>query len=255
MTTIKNVAQRTGVSVTTVSRALNDYDDVAEDTRSRIKRTAELLDYHPNKVARSLQGSCTNVVALVVPFLLHRPYDAFWLEFLGGMAVRCADEGCDVLLSVSEAHDAPNPAFERLVRGHGVDGLILCDLRRNDARIGYMARHKLPFVAFGRTCGEQNYPFIDVDGDAGAYQAVQHLIGLGHRRIGYLGVDPSFSFSHFRLQGYCRALEQSECPRDPLLVREALSEENAEHAARAMLTLPGRPTAVFAAADFWAWRC
>jgi len=175
MATIKDVARHVGLSVTTVSRALNNYDDVAETTRERVRAVARTLDYHPNAVARSLQGSQTDTVGLVIPLALHRSYDAFWLEFIGGMVGACAPRGVDVLVSAANPHGDLGDGFERLVRGGRVDGLLVCDIRRADPRIAYLRGQNIPFVAFGRTLEEQDYPFIDVDGTAGVAPRIDWL--------------------------------------------------------------------------------
>jgi LacI family transcriptional regulator len=249
---MKDVAREVGLSITTVSRALNNYDDVAERTRARIQEVARALDYHPNVVARSLQNSQANTIGLVIPSVPHRAYHAFWSEFIGGMATTCARSGRDVLLSTVNAQDGHDHSFQRLVRGRRVDGLLICDVRRADTRIAYLQKQHLPFVAFGRTTGQHTFPYIDVDGAAGALQAMDHLIQLGHRRIAYLGVDPDFSFSHFRLSGYREALRRAELPCADELVHEGLSEVAAMTALGHLLTSPNRPTAIFAAADFLA---
>ncbi len=255
MATIKDVARDVGLSITTVSRALNNYDDVAETTRLRVQAVATRLDYHPNAAARSLQGSHTNTIGLVIPLALHRSYDAFWSEFIGGVAGTCARRGVDLLVSATDAPDAPDAleqGFQRLVRGHRVDGLLICDVRIADERIAYLQKCHLPFVAFGRTTGACAYSYVDVDGALGVARAMEHLLRLGHRRIAYLGVDPRFGFSHFRLAGYRTALTQARVGCDETLVRHGLAEEDIPAALAALLNLPDPPTAILAAADILA---
>ena len=252
MATIKDVARHVGLSVTTVSRALNNYDDVAEGTRERIRAAALTLDYHPNAAARSLQNSQASAVGLVIPLVLHRSYDAFWIEFIAGVAAVCGGSGLDLVLTTADINHAEHGGLQRLVQGRRVDGLITCDIRREDPRIAYLRKRKLPFVAFGRTVGAQNYSFIDVDGAAGVAQAMEHLIRLGHRRIAYLGVDPDFGFSHFRFSGYREALARAGLCHDATLVRHGLTEATASGAVAELLALTERPTAIFAAADFLA---
>lgn len=248
MVTVKDVAREVGLSVTTVSRALNDYDDVAAATKARIQEAARRLDYHPNVVARSLQNSRANAVALVIPRALHRMYDAFWLEFIGGVAETCALHGFDLLMAATD--DQVGHSFRRVARGRRVDGMILCDVRRQDPRVAYLKNHGLPFVSFGRTIDNMDYSYIDVDGTAGTALAVEHLIRLGHRRIAYLGLDPDFSFSYFRLKGYQKALDRAGVPVDPALVHEGLTEISVPAVVHSLLTLPFPPTAIFATADF-----
>jgi LacI family transcriptional regulator len=250
--TVKDIARHVGLSVTTVSRALNDHDDVAPATKARIRGVAYELDYHPNAAARSLQNRRSNTVGLVIPLLFHRSQDAFWLEFIGGMAGVCSERGFDLLLSATEAEDEESSSLARLVRGRRVDGLVVCDIRMNDPRIGRMQRLHVPFVAFGRNAVDSDYCYVDVDGAAAVRQAVMHLIYLGHQRIAYLGLDPRFAFSHFRLEGYQDALRLSDLPYDPGLVCQGLTEGTVAATVQHLLEMEDRPTAIFAAADFLA---
>ncbi len=148
--TIKDVARQAGLSVTTVSRALNNYDDVAETTRVRVREVAAALDYHPSAFARNLQGSVANAIGLGIPNVLHRSYDMPWLEFIGGIGATCVEREVDLLVSTADVHDVDGQGFQRLVYERRVDGLIVCDIRRDDARIPYLHDRHLPFVAFGR---------------------------------------------------------------------------------------------------------
>jgi DNA-binding LacI/PurR family transcriptional regulator len=251
-TTVKDIARHVGLSVTTVSRALNDHGDVAAATKARIRAVADELDYHPNLAARSLQNSRSETLGLVIPRALHRPNDIFWLEFIAGMESACSRRGFDLLLSATEAEDEESRSLERLVRGRRVDGLVVCDIRTDDRRIRQMQRLKVPFVAFGRNAAETDYNYIDVDGAAGVRDAVQHLIFLGHQRIAYLGLDPRFGFSRFRLDGYRQGLKSAGLPYNPALVREGLTEATAPGAVQELLAHENRPTAMCAAADFLA---
>jgi DNA-binding LacI/PurR family transcriptional regulator len=252
MVTMKDIAREVGLSVTTVSRALNNHDDVSLDTRKLVHEVARRLDYHPNAVARSLQNNRADTIGLLIPPILHRAYDAFWLDFIGGAASSCARFGSDLLLSAVSTSEGANHDFKRLARGRRIDGLLLCDIQQVDSRIEYLRQHHLPFVAFGRTMGPQDYSFIDVDGAAGVRQAVEHLVQLGHRRIAYLGVSPNFSFSSFRLRGYRDALARAGIGYDERLVHEGLTGPMATVVMSQLLAVSDRPTAVFASADFLA---
>jgi LacI family transcriptional regulator len=252
MVTMKDIAREVGLSVTTVSRALNNHGDVSLGTRTLVHEVARRLDYHPNAMARSLQNNRADAIGLLIPPILHRAYDAFWLDFIGGAAASCASYGSDLLLSAVSTSAGANHDFKRLVRGRRVDGLLLCDIQQVDPRIEYLRQHRLPFVAFGRTMGPQDYSFIDVDGAAGARQAVEHLTQLGHRRIAYLGVSTEFSFSSFRLRGYREALARASIGYDESLVHEGLTAPRATAVMARLLNLSDRPTAVFASADFLA---
>jgi LacI family transcriptional regulator len=252
MVTIRDVAREAGVSVTTVSRALNGHDDVAAPTRARIREVATRLEYHPNVAARSLQASRAGAIGLIIPSVLHRPGDPFWGDFIVGVATACAVRDVDLLVSAADSANEGRGDLQQLLRGRRVDGLIVCDVRRADRRVALLRDCDLPFVAFGRTIEHDDYPHIDVDGAFGTSQAVQHLISLGHRHIAYLGVDSDFSFSYYRLLGYRQTLRQAGISYDSRLVIEDLTEASARDAAHDVLCQSPRPTAVFAAADFLA---
>ncbi len=248
MVTIKDVAREAGVSVTTASRGLNNHDDVAEATRNRVRDAASALGYHPNTAARSLQNRRANAIGLAIPLTLHRAQDPFWFSFIGGMASACAGRGMDLLVSEVQGRD-DGEAFHRLLRGQRIDGILICDIRCNDERIAVLQHHHFPFVAFGRTTGPHNYAYIDVDGEAGVVEAVEHLIELGHRSIAFLGIDPTFGFAHYRVTGYRKALERAGIMEDRCLIHEGLDEHTVVPVLHALLNSRQRPTAVLAAAD------
>src|SRR5579872_5086648 len=164
MATIKDVARAAGLSITTVSRALNNHDDVADETRARIAAIADQLGYHPSHLARSLQGTRAHAVGLVIPQLVHRYVDSFWLEFIGGVGTVCGDAGLDLLLCTGKDLHAEQANYQRLVRSRRVDGVILCDVRVRDPRITFLRHSHAPFVAFGRTLGHDDFSWVDVDG-------------------------------------------------------------------------------------------
>ncbi len=253
MTTIKDVARTAGLSVTTASRALNNHDDVASATRALVVRVASDLGYHPNHIARSLQGTRVNAVGLVIPQLVHRYVDSFWLEFIAGVTTVCGDAGFDLVLCTGKDLHAEHAHYQRLVRSRRVDGVIVCDIRVRDPRISYLRQSHAPFVAFGRVLGHDDFSWVDVDGASGVRTAVEHLLALGHRRIGYLGAPRAFSFTHFRHEGYLDALFAAGIPYDDRIVVEDLDvSSDPSEATRQFMALDEPPTALIACADFLA---
>ncbi len=253
MPTIKDVARIANLSVTTASRALNNHSDVAPATRAHVVQVAESLGYHPNHAARSLQGTRTDTIGLIIPRLVHRYVDSFWLEFIGGAGTTCVDADLDLLISAGDDLSAEHAHYQRLVRGRRVDGMILCDIRVRDPRVSFLQAHATPFVTFGRTLGGDDYNWVDVDGADGVRIAVEYLHALGHRRILFLGTGRDYSFSHFRFEGYQTGLAQAGIPYDPALVVQDLGVGDDLRAPLTRVTaLPNPPTAVIACADFLA---
>jgi LacI family transcriptional regulator len=219
--TLKTIAARTGYSVTTVSRALAGYDDVSESTRQVIRQAAQELGYYPNHTARQLQKQQTDTVGLIIPSVGPRFADPYFSLILSGIGDGLAERGYDLLISTCPPGPGELEAYRYMVEGRRVDGLLVIRTRRQDERITYLAGQNFPFVAFGRTDSQVDYPYIDEDGEAGTYELVTHLIGLGHSRIAYIAAPQDLMFGYFRHKGYQRALDDAGLTYDPQLVQTA----------------------------------
>lgn len=251
--TLKDIARETGYSVTTVSRALNDYDDVSPATKALIRRAAQRLGYHPNVTAQRLQRRRTDTLGFVIPTFGPRFSDPFFSEFLAGIGNEAAAHGYDLLVSTRPPGPEEMETYRHLVHGKRVDGLLVVRTRRHDERVAYLHEVAFPFVAFGRTELGIEHPFVDEDGRAGLALITQHLIDLGHRRIAYITADPEFMFAHLRLLGYRETLERNGVRVDEaLIVPGDLTQRSGRQAAYHLLDLPDPPTAIMAANDLMA---
>lgn len=252
--TIVAIAERVGVSPATVSRALNNLPGVSPDKRRQILAVATELDYHPNAIARSLQGQRTNTVAYVVDVRNRPTSDLFFFkDFITALADRCARQGMDLLIHPSADDDERMSEAATIVRSGRADGLILADIRHGDRRVRYLVEHRLPFIAFGRSDGGLDHPYVDVDGEWGVYTAARRLIECGHRRIAFLGLPLDYCCATDRCYGYLRALEEHEIPPNPaFLVAGLTNETEARVAVEGLLSLPEPPTAFVAASDLLA---
>jgi LacI family transcriptional regulator/LacI family repressor for deo operon, udp, cdd, tsx, nupC, and nupG len=182
---------------------------------------------------------------------VHRQLDSFWLEFISGVSEACGEADYDLLLNTARDLLAERAHYARMVRSGRVDGVILCDVHVRDPRISFLQEVRAHFVAFGRTLGSDEYRWIDVDGAAGVREAVDHLIGLGHRHIAFLGTPREYSFSHFRHEGYLQALLHADIPYEEQLVYEDLDAGTpAGPVLERLFALAVPPTAVIACADF-----
>ncbi|GAB4471773.1 MAG: DNA-binding transcriptional regulator CytR [Anaerolineae bacterium] len=251
--TLKTIAAYTGFSITTVSRALAGYNDVSAATREKVITAARELGYYPNLTARQLQKQRTDTVGLILPTYGPRYTDPYFSAIIAGIGDELAGYGLDLLLSTH----APGPdeidAYRRMVEGRRVDGLIVIRTRQQDERIRYLASTLLPFVVFGRSDLDIDFPYIDEDGEAGFYQLTHYLLSLGHKRIAYISAPTDLIFANYRLAGYCRALNEAglTCENDYLVYGD-LTRKGGERAARQLLALRPRPTAIIAANDLMA---
>ena len=251
--TLKEIARRTGKSITTVSRALADYSDVSPETKILVRRVAGELGYTPNLLAQRLQKRHSETIGLILPTFGPRFADPFFSEFLAGIGNMAAEHGYDLLVSTQAPGDGELRTYRQKVQSHQVDGFVIVRTRRQDARIHLLRDVGFPFVAFGRTEGELDFPFVDVDGTQGMRLVAQHLIGLGHRRIACLAPPPDLLFAEHRLTGLRETLSARGldlCEHDILL--GDLTQKSGFEAAMRLLDGPQRPTAIAACNDLMA---
>lgn len=241
--TIKDVARHLGLSVSTVSKALNDYPDVSAETKARVVETAEVLGYHPSAAARSLRRHYTDRIGIVNPSTTFN-YDYF-IELLRGVTV--AAEQCDHnLVLYTNIHNQPE-RLRRICRAREVDGVILMSADDVTEAVDAFMAEDLPLVVLGRREERPEIPFIAPDAVAGGLLATRHLIELGHRRIGFLGSVLDAQTCGDRMDGYQQALREAGISFDPDLVAEApFKPSGGCQAMEILVRQDPRPTAVVA---------
>ncbi len=251
--TLKTISQVTGYSVTTVSRALTNYDDVAPETREKIHEAARKLGYYPNITARQLKKQRTDTIGLILPTYGPRLNDPYFSELIAGIGDELVDFNYDLLLSTRSPGSEELAAYRYMVEGKRVDGLIVVRTRKQDERIKYLNETQLPFVAFGRSDLEFDFPYIDEDGEAGFTQLTEYILSLGHQKIAFISAPMELIFANYRLQGYCKAMQNAGVTINPDYIIEGdLTRRGGENAARKLLSMPDRPTAIIAANDLMA---
>ena len=254
MATIFDIAKKAGVSITTVSRALNGYSDVSEKTRQMIVAIAEDLHYYPSAAARSLQGKKTNTIGFAPLLNDHLEAEPFFKELTGVMALSCFRHDLSLLLALVGHYGAVDEVYREAVGSGRVDGLILGDIMPQDERINLLRGLEVPFVAFGRTANphEMNCPFVDIDGAAGVQAIVKYLYEQGHRCIAYLSEPLGMSFIMYRYKGYQQGLIECGLVQDERLSVTNLSDEKKTLATVThLLDLPTsiQPTALVTGSD------
>jgi DNA-binding LacI/PurR family transcriptional regulator len=247
--TSADVAARAGVSRTTVSFVLNDRPGthISPSTRTRVLEAAEELGYHPHASARGLAGGRSNTLGFV---LRQSPEqvagDAALVETLRGLASAARTAGFRVMV---EPLDPTEGTYEALLRAQHADGIIVSGPRVDDSGLVRLAHDGFPIVLQGSLPGIEA-PSVDIDNVNGARSAVQHLIGLGWRRIACITNAPlAYTAAQERLAGYRAALEAAGLPFDEALVAEAAFDAGSGHRAMAALLARGPVEAVFVASD------
>ena len=252
--TLKDLAAELGLSVTTVSRALAGYGDVAESTRSRVLDAAKKMGYFPDVTARRLQKGRTDTIGFVIPTSGPRFSDPFFSELLAGIGNEAARHNFDLLVSTRPPDTVEEQAaYRRMAEGRLVDGLLVVRTRVQDWRIDYLSGIAFPFVSFGRSDLEADFPYVDEDGFHGFKLVIEHLIELGHQHIACISAPRDLMFSFSRAKGLAATLEQHglSLPSEYCLVGN-LTQQSGFEAMNELLDLPHPPTAVASCNDLMA---
>jgi len=247
--TIWDVARRAGVSVATVSRALNRSGPVREETRRRIEEAARELNYAPNSAARSLISRRTGMLGVLLPDL----FGEFFSELIRG--IDGAAQGRGYHLLVSSSHDAASEieAALRGMRGR-VDGLVVMAPMVEAAVLKPMLPRNVPVVLLNSPLADGAFDTLTVDNYGGAREVVAHLLSHGHQRVAILKGPERNHDAEERLRGYRAALAEAGVPwREELEIPGDFTGESGYRGAEAVLRMEPRPTAIFAANDAMAF--
>ena len=242
-TTIRDVAERAGVSVATVSKVLNGRYGVSASTFAHVQAVIDELGYQSSIVASSLRSHRTNVVGILVADL-----EPFSTELLKGAAGAVRDTAYELVVYSAGGRAADRVGWERRylsrLGGTLIDGALLVTPTVVDAQVG------IPVVAVDPHTGDSGVPTIASDNLHGARLATEHLIELGHRRIGFIAGRADLESARLRQEGYRMALADAGIEVDPALEGDGgFEQEPAHESARELLLGPEPPTAIFAAND------
>ncbi|UZN04225.1 LacI family DNA-binding transcriptional regulator [Cellulomonas sp. S1-8] len=248
--TLDDVARRAGVSKATVSKALNGRDDIAPDTRDRVLATVEAMGYRAT-TDRGRPAAERAVVAVLD--VLESPY---MTHVLGGILAATTAADTDLLVRLAPDRDARTTraaarAWVARQRAAGAVGVVGLTLAQPDALLLAAQEAGLPFVMVDPVdTQEARVVSIGATNWAGGRTATEHLLGLGHRRIAWIGGPAGSTAARERLHGYRAALDSAGVPPDPALVRsDEFAVETGTRHARELLRLPDPPTAVVAGDD------
>ena len=246
---IDDIAKELNLSVSTVSKALNGYPDVAASTVERVKEKAAVMGYHPNMAARSLRRGRSDKIGLLInnPIELLNDYIG---DVMSGAAV--AAERCEQNLMLYTNQVVKPSELRRICRAREVDGLLLIFDPSSEAA-AVLAQEQTPFVIFGRRSINAGVSYINPDNYLGAFALTKHLIEQGHHDIGFT-TRPQLGLTNTdRFAGYKAALEEANIPFAPQFVVETRSgQRDGYNAMLQLLDLPKPPTALFAFYDLMA---
>ncbi|WP_191091599.1 LacI family DNA-binding transcriptional regulator [Affinibrenneria salicis] len=204
---LKAIAAELGISVTTVSRALGGYDDVAEHTREQILACALQRGYRPNAQARKLKTGRSNTVGLVLPFHKHVLHDANFINTLSGLSQALAGQDRDLLLITDEFHHGGS-ALRNLLHSQKVDALIVAHCQPDNQDMAILLAGQLPVLFFGLQVDDAAWFNIDIA--PALRDAVERLTAGGYRRIAFIGGDGAIPYHQQRLDGFLAAMRRHQ---------------------------------------------
>ncbi len=244
-TTIRDVAEEADVSVATVSRVLNGSDSVRAETKERVLKAAQALDYLPNETARNLRTQKTRTVGVLLPNM----HGEFFAQITRGLDQRAKEDGHHVLVSNSHTDETEAESVIRSLLGR-VEGLIILWPRLDIGFLEDLVPDSLPIVLLSTSAGASHFQTLSFENRAGAYAAVEHLAEHGHERVAILTGDPVNYDAQMRLAGYREAVQDLGLDDDSSLEIEGdFTQESGRSAVEKLLSLTPSPTALFASND------
>ena len=246
--TLKALAAQLGLSITTVSRALNGYDDVAPATRERIVAAASRFGYAPNISAQRLITGRVQAVGVVLPLPAGRFADPFHFEMMVGLGEVLRTKSLELVISAAEPGQSELAIYQRLVRGRRVDGLVVARTRQDDERIAFLRESGIAFVTHGRWQGPMDFDHLDCDNLLGGRLAAELLIGLGHRRILMINAPRNLNFACERETAFASLATATGASLEVLEADDAIEDEG-ERLMHEALARGLSATAVFCATD------
>ena len=253
--TIKDVAKLAKVAPSTVSRVIANSPRISEDTKTRVRDAMDELKYHPNFIARSLASQSTKVIGLVLPHssgvFFQNP---FFSEVIQGLSEGVHDNHYALQMTSGKTEFDSYEGVVQMVQGGRVDGIILLYSMIDDKIMEYLTQRKFPFVVIGKPYDlVDKITHVDNDNYMAAKEATDYIIGLGHRKIGFIGGSPSLTVTLDRLNGYKEALRASDMDiNEDYIIHGDFLREGGQEAVKALLRRTIPPTALLVTDDLMA---
>jgi DNA-binding LacI/PurR family transcriptional regulator len=245
MTTLKEVAEKAGVSITTVSRVINDSEMVNAETRDRVQKAMYDMGYHPSRVAQRLRGTKgrSKLFGLIIPDI----QNAFYSNIVRGIEDVAYKQNYAVILCNSDEDIEKEQFYLEVLRSESVDGIIFPPINQDSKVVKDLVKSGLPLVCVDRRLRSDEVDTVVVDNKIGAYQVTNYLLGLGHKRIGLITSAGNFSSFKERQIGYEQALTEHGIVVDPFFIGygDQRSTESGKNLVLKMLNNKNRPSALF----------
>lgn len=241
MATLREISAELGLSVTTVSRALNGFPEVNKATREKVQEAANKLGYRPNRVAQRLVTGRSGMVGMIVKIKPDMSADQTFFETLTGLTAALAEQDTDLVLAVDQETDPVLP-YKKLLERDILDGFILNAPVLNDPRVNYLKKRGIPFILHGQDRPDPDYPTYGIDNEEVSQTSVKLLSQLGHKRIALINGGLKSAYANDRLEGFKKATTTLGLSPD-LIRNEASLEDHGYTHALDLLSQDDAPTA------------
>ncbi len=248
--TIKDIAEKLGLSVSTVSRALKDHPDISLKTREAVKQLAKLLGYKPNLIALNLKNSKTNTIGLLIPETQHY----FFSTIINGIEEVAYENNYNVMVFQSNESYLREVLNTQTLLSNRVDGILASFSKetRDFAHFQQIIENEIPLVFYDRIVKGMHADTVSVDDYTGAYQAVCHLIERGCKRVAIYSAPQHLLIGQNRMKGYRDALEKYGMPFTNDLVYPCDTYDDSIKISRSVLKKKDRPDGIFTVNDMTA---
>ena len=254
--TIKDVAERCGVSPSTVSRVISKSPRISKATTERILACMDELGYYPNAIARSLARNKTGTIGVIMPTTSEEVFlNPFFPEAMRGITKAAAKADYDILLSSNSEKDEELKVIQNFIRSSKVDGIVLMSSKMNDECIEYLCEINFPFSLIGTPhVHAESVNHVDNDNIMAAYELTQHLRDIGKKRIAMIAGDEQLTMTHDRVNGYKRAIDENHLVfNKDLLFTGSFDEETGNKYGKIIAKLDEQPDAVIITDDLVAF--
>ena len=249
-TSIRDVAKKLNLSIYTISRALDGYDDVAVQTRELVIETANKMGYAPNRAARQLRRQKAETIGFILPSISNRFNEPFFAEFISGLGEALSSKNFDLLVSNATTDNAERNLYHRWVNSHKVDGFILNRIRRHDWRVNYLSQWGIPFVALGKSHDAPKYPCVRIEAAEAYLNLVRHIQENGFSHFAFIGGPNDLINQIDRLKWFKSALKKCGLEVDPNnVVSTDMSSTGGYEAACTLLSSLAPPDAILSVND------
>jgi len=248
LATINDVAEKAGVSVATVSRVINGSANVSPETLEKVKQAIAELNYRPNLLGRALRKTKSERILVLLPNIAN----PFYAEIVKGIEDVANKNGYSIMLCNTDSDLEREKKYIKMLKSHLADGAILMASEMTYEELTELAG-EIPIIQCCEYKVGLPISHVSIDNEMAAYKAVNHLIGLGHKKVAFIGAKNQFLSSTLRKEGYIRALKEAGINYDPAYCGYGdYSYKSGFRVMKQLLSLDPRPTAVFCISDLMA---